>query len=447
MTISHILRSPDALLSHVFQFSSIKELVRLQVLSKQFKNLVELILKNPNVAAPRALLEWWTPSIQGLFSPDWFKTRHSHMVGTSALHLNNGIVGLISSQFHQALVHTVLLGSERLVSFADDDRAYIWDQYAHCVGTIPGGIAQKSCIVSDGSTIVSTSSEGPIRLLDLTKGKELAFLSCQVGSLSYQVDRIFPLPQERIVVAISTPQSSCLQSILKIYSMAAHKFEDTSIELPCPVSPSALYPLDTATALLGDKEGGLWIWRMQKKGAFYPFLSEHGKPLTKGQPISQIVYWPSQGWAATSCGSDRVIAVWDLAAAKRLYRFAGPETGKDNPLELIAIPDGRLIAYSRGGSTLKIYDLNSKKLCFQVTEKVRRISGAVLGFKPYLWINFRGSMSSSCCVDLSSYTRVRTIEHRHEMAIRGFLQNGSLVAISESRVAVIQSKRKPSKVS
>ena len=192
-------------------------------------------------------------------------------------------------------------------------------------------------ISPDGKTAISGSRDRTLKLWDLSSGKVLHTLEGH--------------SDEVLVVAISpdnkTAVSGSWDGTLKLWDLssgqALHTFEGHSdVVTTVAISP------DGKTAVSGSNDMTLKLWDLSSGQALHT-LEGHSK-LVKTLAISP------DGEAAISGSDDHTLKLWDLGTGEVLRTFYG-HSGK---VTAVAIsPDGKTAVSGSWDVTLKLWDLSS----------------------------------------------------------------------------------------
>ncbi|MBY0526134.1 MAG: WD40 repeat domain-containing protein [Gemmataceae bacterium] len=236
----------------------------------------------------------------------------------------------------------------------------------------PGHVTFSSfSFAPDGKTIAAAFNRGILHLRDLETGKEIrTFEGLDKNTF---VARLAFSPDGRCLAAWLSDQT------IHIWDAATGK-ELRRLEHPQGSTVASTYSFGgTQPSNLVFSPNGREIAVGLDGGSVRRWEVESGKELTETSghrsEAHTLVVAPD-GKTAISCGSDRIVCVWDLSNGAELRRFALPTDAS----QVAFAPGGRTLAVGNPEAKVAIWDVATGKERRQWTTKQNNLAG--LTFSP-----------------------------------------------------------------
>lgn len=292
----------------------------------------------PDSGGRRSITSWLT------FTPDG-KQIAATLTG-SAVRLIDVETGEVKRTFDMAAAARGCVFSpdgKRMASggYEQEDRVYFTRLWEVATGkelqrfTIGNGLnspIDALALSPDGKTLAGGSGhDGRVRLFDVSAGKEL---------------KVFPKIGNDIFGVVFAPDGK---------SIAA---AGDSIHLYDPATGKERLRIDQrARGLAFSPDGSILIGAV--RGAIYRWDAASGRQLTPSAALDsgvEQILIAADGRQLFTIDQDGSLYAWDTSGGKPPCRIAG-EVG----LGAVASPDGRFLAWSGGGSPIRLYDIAAQR--------------------------------------------------------------------------------------
>jgi len=201
------------------------------------------------------------------------------------------------------------------------------------------GWIKDIAVTSDGQRVISSSSDGIMKIWDLASGSEIHTIS---GGGYADMDAVAVTPDGQYVI------SSSRDNTLKVWNLTARTSRSVPYGHEGTVNAIAVTS-NSRYAVSGSSDGTIKVWDMAS--------GKEVRTLYDGNMVEAVAVTPD-GKRIVSGSWDCALKVWSLRTGRRLRTF----TGHIQRVEGVAVtPDGHhaISAAYQSGSTLKVWDISN----------------------------------------------------------------------------------------